>query len=238
MKGMILILYFTILLIPGSLISQTLQINAGNDTTIYFGYGPGTSELTATATGGFPPYLYVWSTGDSSQSIIVNPQITTKYIVTVKDSLNNIARDTVNVKVIDVRCGSKNDKVLVCHKGITICIDEHAVPAHLEHGDILDSCLLTGVEPVNAPADFRLYNNYPNPFNPVTTFRFDIPANLEVVLQVFDVNGKMVKELVNQKMNAGSYHVDWNAAENSSGIYFCTFMAGSYTATQKIVLIK
>lgn len=238
MKGMILILYFTILLIPGSLISQTLQVNAGNDTTVYFGYGPGTAELTATATGGVPPYLYVWSTGDSSQSIIVNPLVTTNYIVTVKDSLNNIARDTVKVKVIDVRCGSKNDKVLVCHKGIIICIDEHAVQAHLEHGDILDSCMITGVEPVNAPADFKLYNNYPNPFNPVTTFRFDIPANSEVVLQVYDVNGKMVKELVNQKMNAGSYHVDWNAAENSSGIYFCTFKAGTYTATQKIVLIK
>ncbi len=238
MKGMILILYFTILLIPGSLISQTLQVNAGNDTTVYLGYGPGTAQLKATATGGTAPYLYVWSTGDSTQTITVHPLVTTNYIVTVKDGLNNIARDTVKVTVIDVRCGQKNDKVLVCHKGIIICIDEHAVPAHLEHGDILDSCMITGVEPVNTPADFKLYNNYPNPFNPVTTFRFDIPANSEVVLQVYDVNGKMVEELVNRKMNAGSYHVDWNAAESSSGIYFCTFKAGSYTATQKIVLIK
>jgi hypothetical protein len=238
MKGMILILYFTILLIPGSLISQTLQVNAGNDTTVYLGYGPGTATLKATATGGVTPYLYVWSTGDSTQTIIVHPLFTTNYIVTVKDSLSNIARDTVKVKVIDVMCGEKNDKVRVCHRGFFICIDEHAVQAHLEHGDMLDSCTITGIEPGSAPADFKLYNNYPNPFNPVTTFRFDVPANSDVILQIYDINGRIVKELVNGNLNAGNYHVDWSAAENSSGIYFCIFKAGSFTATQKIVLIK
>jgi hypothetical protein len=238
MKGMILILYFTLLLIPGSMISQTLQINAGNDTTVYLGYSPGTAALKATVTGGHPPYLIVWSTGDSSAFITVHPLVTTNYIVTVKDSLNNIARDTVNVNVTDVRCGSKNDKVLVCHKGILICIDEHAVPAHLQHGDVLDSCTVTGIEPGGIPAEFKLYNNYPNPFNPVTAFRFDVSANSDVVLQIYDINGRIVKELVRGDLNAGSYRIDWNAANNSSGIYFCIFRAGSYMATQKIVLIK
>jgi hypothetical protein len=238
MKGMILILYFTLLLIPGSLISQTLQINAGNDTTVFLGYSPGTATLNATATGGSPPYLYVWSTGDSTRNITVHPIATTSYIITVKDSLNNIARDTVKVMVNDVRCGNKNDKVLVCHKGELICIDEHAVPAHLQHGDVLDSCNITGIEPGSKPADFRLYDCYPNPFNPVTTIRFDIPEKSDVLLQIYDLNGKLVKEFVNGTINPGSYRIDWNAAENSSGIYFCTLKAGAYSTAQKIVLIK
>jgi hypothetical protein len=99
---------------------------------------------------------------------------------------------------------------------------------------------LTGVEPVsgNIPEKFELFQNYPNPFNPVTTIKFDIPDNSNVKLSVFDMLGREVKVLLNENKVAGSYSLDFNAAELSSGTYFYKLEAGKYTDIKKMVLIK
>lgn len=237
-ERLFILVCFTALLLPGLLLSQSLQVSAGNDTTIYYGYGPGTANLSAAATGGSPPYLFVWSSGDSTQSVTVSPVQTTTYTVTVYDSLNNSASDSVKVTVVDVRCGPRNEKVMVCHNGFVICVDEHAVPAHLAHGDVLGNCIVTGTNPENTPVNFRFYNNYPNPFNPVTTFRFDLPKAVDVKLEIFDVSGRVAAVIVNEKMNAGSYYIDWNAGNRPTGVYFCRFKAGDFSDIRKLVLVK
>ena len=89
------------------------------------------------------------------------------------------------------------------------------------------------------PKVFSLAQNYPNPFNPKTTFEFSIPENEFVELKIFDVNGKEVQTLVSDNMNAGTYQYDWQAADHvASGIYYYTIIAGDFTATKKLVLLK
>ena len=95
------------------------------------------------------------------------------------------------------------------------------------------------------PKEFMLYPNYPNPFNPVTIIKFDIPKSSFVSLVVYDINGREVIRLVNRQLNPGAYTVDWNASAYASGIYFCRIEArhaGSltenYIKEMKMVLLK
>ncbi len=88
------------------------------------------------------------------------------------------------------------------------------------------------------PKEFSVLQNYPNPFNPSTVIRFQIASNNFVKLVIYDVLGREVAKLVNQQMQPGSYSVDWDASNYSSGVYFYKLEAGDYTQTRKMVLIK
>lgn len=98
---------------------------------------------------------------------------------------------------------------------------------------------LTNIQNNNVVADnYSLSQNYPNPFNPSTTINFSIPKSEYVTLKVYDIMGKEVATLVNSQMNMGSYGVDFNAANLSSGIYFYKLISGSFTEVKKMTLIK
>jgi len=85
--------------------------------------------------------------------------------------------------------------------------------------------------------------NFPNPFNPSTTIRFNSPTNQEVTLKVYDAQGKEVALLLNRSLSAGSYEVEWNGQDKfgmpmASGIYFCRVTAGNSQKTIKMILNK
>jgi hypothetical protein len=89
-----------------------------------------------------------------------------------------------------------------------------------------------------APKTFLLEQNYPNPFNPSTTIRYQLPVASEVKLEVYDVLGKKIATLVNERQSAGAYQVVWNASGLSSGTYFYRLQAGTFTQTKKMILVK
>ncbi|HTR82121.1 MAG TPA: alpha-amylase family glycosyl hydrolase, partial [Bacteroidota bacterium] len=90
----------------------------------------------------------------------------------------------------------------------------------------------------DVPHVFSLAQNFPNPFNPATSFRFTIASSQQVSLKVYDLLGREVANLVDGKRNAGAYTVQWNASGFASGVYFYTLRAGSYVDTRKMVLLK
>lgn len=94
----------------------------------------------------------------------------------------------------------------------------------------------TSVDPL--PSTFALMQNYPNPFNPVTTLRFELPVSTKLRLQIYDISGRLVEELINNTLSAGRYELQWNAAKYASGVYICRMMTPEYTATQKMLLLK
>jgi len=107
----------------------------------------------------------------------------------------------------------------------------------------LDSiCILTaalGIVNINSVAyGYSLEQNYPNPFNPSTNIKFSIPKSGFVKLIVTDVLGRKISELVNEFKQAGSYYVDFEGNELSSGIYFYTIESGGFTQTKKMLMIK
>jgi hypothetical protein len=95
------------------------------------------------------------------------------------------------------------------------------------------------------PSVFRLEQNYPNPFNPSTTINFDVPSNQNVKIEVYNVIGQLVQELVNQYYSSGSYSVTFNAANLPSGIYIYRLeatpgggQAGAFKDSRKMILLK
>ena len=100
--------------------------------------------------------------------------------------------------------------------------------------------LVTGISQTNgiAPSDYKLYSNYPNPFNPATKVKFDIPKSTPAKLIVYDALGRTVETLVNKELPAGTYEYTWNASKYNSGIYFIRFVSDKYTETKRMVLLK
>jgi hypothetical protein len=102
----------------------------------------------------------------------------------------------------------------------------------------------TGVGDDPVPAEFALHANVPNPFNPVTTVAYDVPAGgADVNIAVFDVSGRLVRNLVNEHRGAGRFGAQWNGENQrggrvASGVYFYRMRAGAFVETRKMVLVK
>jgi len=88
------------------------------------------------------------------------------------------------------------------------------------------------------PKVFKLYNNYPNPFNPATKIKFDLPSNCNVKLKIFDITGKEVANLINEELKAGTYEYQFNAVNLSSGVYFYRIETGNFSDIKRMMLIK
>ncbi|MCH6573579.1 MAG: T9SS type A sorting domain-containing protein [Bacteroidetes bacterium] len=97
---------------------------------------------------------------------------------------------------------------------------------------------IVSVESSNFITDYVLEQNYPNPFNPSTTIKFGIPEKNNVVLTVYNSLGAEVATLVNEVREAGSYEIQFNANNFSSGIYYYKIIAGNFVETKKMILLK
>ncbi len=111
-----------------------------------------------------------------------------------------------------------------------------------------DTLWYTGLQQVSSeiPEQYKLYQNYPNPFNPRTIISYELSRGVGtgqvmsyVVLSIYDITGKKVIDLVNQKQSAGSYQVDFSGNGLSSGVYFYRLVTdGDVIDTKKMILLK
>jgi len=108
---------------------------------------------------------------------------------------------------------------------------DQVIPTFL-YGDI-DEVAIDGV-----PATFALEQNYPNPFNPATTVKFQIPNAEMVSINVYDISGRKVAEVMNTQLEAGYYSVNFNASVLPSGVYLYRITAGEYSDVKKMTLLK
>ena len=110
---------------------------------------------------------------------------------------------------------------------------------------------LTGIDEISdiekkselQPNDFELLQNYPNPFNPNTEIEFNVPVSSNVNISIFDINGRLIQELVNKHFGLGKHKVFWNGKSNSgqsvaSGVYFYVMKSNSFISFKKMSLIK
>lgn len=134
----------------------------------------------------------------------------------------------------------------MCNKGDSICT---IICAKLDSSNcqyIADSSEgLLGIEQETAalPEGFELAQNVPNPFNPSTSIEFNLPATQNVTLRIFNINGQLVRTLVDEELTAGPHSVVWDATTDSgekvsSGVYLYRLTAGDYVQTRKMSFVK
>jgi hypothetical protein len=95
----------------------------------------------------------------------------------------------------------------------------------------------------NIPDKYKLNQNYPNPFNPSTTIEYEITKPDNVKINIYDVTGRLVKELVKEQKNTGKYSTVWNGKDNfgnmvASGNYFYQIISGDFVQAKKMILLK
>ena len=208
--------------------------------TVYPAYAPASSlTLQANVSGGTGTYTYSWSNGATTASTTVSPTASTNYMVMVTDQNGCPGTASKMVTVEDISAGKKGQNIMVCHKGQnTLTIAAPAVPAHLEHGDMLGTCMdasgsVTNREigTVQLGQEFSarvLSNPSPNYFE----LRLNAKAGSILQIKVYDLQGRMVESKPslqpNQTVRLGTLY--------TPGVYMVQLIQG--TQIQTIRLIK
>lgn len=105
---------------------------------------------------------------------------------------------------------------------------------------VYDTIAPIGIHNLNngVPVVYQLHQNFPNPFNPVTKIKFDLPEQSNVTVKVYDLIGNEVALIHNGELTAGFYEIDWNAGGYASGVYFYRIEAGNFSSVKRMVLVK
>jgi len=101
----------------------------------------------------------------------------------------------------------------------------------------------TGVNDPVIPSEISLHQNYPKPFNPTTTINYSLKENSKVSLNIYNIKGQKVKQLINDQVSAGQHTIVWNGLDDdgksvTSGVYFYKLKAGNFEQTRKMILMK
>jgi len=127
------------------------------------------------------------------------------------------------------------------------CVDETFDNGYIVTGQFGTTYLVKLLEePINVEDnqygstnfDYMLFENYPNPFNPSTVIRYQLPVSSDVTLKIFDILGNEIATLVNEEKKAGNYSLEFDASSLSSGIYFYQIRAGEFIQTKKMILLR
>ena len=108
----------------------------------------------------------------------------------------------------------------------------------IDFGGMRKESEVISVEVGNRPLEYSLRQNYPNPFNPSTTIQYSVPKSGNVSVKIFNALGEEVAKLVDEYQKAGTYKVNFNGENLSSGIYFYQLRAGNFIETNKMVILR
>jgi hypothetical protein len=118
----------------------------------------------------------------------------------------------------------------------------HSHDATLEAGFLADTLfrsVVTGVPGFReTPERFTLYQNFPNPFNPRTRIRYDVPRRSAITIAVFTILGQRVVTLMDGVQDAGTHEVEFDGAALASGVYFCRLVAEHFVETRKLMVLR
>lgn len=212
--------------------------------TLYLGYGPQTATLSASggntyawAANRSPSYL----SSTSGASVVFAPAAAGAYVFTVTATTAAGCSATANVavEVIDVRCGNKNNKVLVCHQGQALCVDGSAIAAHLAHGDQLGGCSANGGRNAMAGDGANELAVYPNPAADRATVAFRPGRDGAALVQVYNHLGQRVATLLDGAVSSGQlYNLALDGRSLAPGLYMCRLVLNGQAETRQLNIVK
>ncbi|WP_426492395.1 T9SS-dependent M36 family metallopeptidase [Hymenobacter sp. 102] len=220
---------------PTLTVSPTTTFSGGAPKTIYLGYGLQSLTLQASGTN-IVSYSWAPATGLSSTTSaapVFTPTAPGTYTFTVTATNNNSCVETasVTITVVDVRCGNKNDKVQVCHKGKLICISAADVVDHLNHGDNVGLCNNPQTGSADdatsvASTDEDQFRASPNPAGDATTFTFRLNTAGRYRVEVLNLQGALVAVAAEGQGQAGqTVAVPFRPERLAAGVYMARLVA-------------
>jgi hypothetical protein len=178
-------------------------------------------------------------------------QINTNYAINVRiDKFDNLIGSYFYISNEYPQSNKNAEDVRLFNKKIiNVWIDDRLTPQPQVYANVrsyINPDSTVGIINISKeiPGRISLFQNYPNPFNPVTKIKFDVymdsrvRGNDRVVLKVYDMLGKEIETLVNEKLSAGTYEVTFNASQYPSGVYFYRLEANGNIFTRKMILLK
>jgi hypothetical protein len=203
--------------------------SAGPDQLKYRGYGPTSVTLVGYANNSMGPYTYAWSNGATTKNIVVSPNVTTNYTLTVTDARGCTKSDVATVTVRDVRCGAQNNKVSMCRNNQTSCVNASQVPTKLNQGFVIGACgsfKLDGSEEefiAEESADLTT-GIFPNPATDMVNILFGFDADVTVSIQVYDMSGRVVQTVLNsaEVLEGQLNNINFTVSDFHAGLYFIT----------------
>ena len=208
-----------------------LEIVSGED---YYDSWSDTTELQWSANEDSMTLVYFWYEEDEDE-----------YNLDTVNSAYGVENDTLSINATMDLCEMMGDDYYYyggCYEMLNMFLGIEDIQEAVMDFDMTMSYVgeLAVLENGIVPETVHLYSNYPNPFNPVTTIRFDIPVETyhNTSLRIYDITGRVVETLVNEKLEPGQHEIQWNASQHSSGVYFLRMNAVSFIKTQKMILLK
>ena len=123
--------------------------------------------------------------------------------------------------------------------GQTILTNAKNSEFNLQSGFWFGINTITGIEnTLGLPTEYKLFNNYPNPFNPSTTIKYQLKKSGSIKLLLYNSIGQIVATLVNENKEAGIYTINYDASNISSGIYFYRIVTKEFVKTKRMILLK
>ncbi len=196
-------------------------------------FNTGSSPITVVAkdlNGDGKPDIAVANQNSENISVLVNtttPGATTPTFSAKTDFTTGKGNIPVFLAIDDLNGDGKPDLAVTNSNASSVSV-------------FLNTTIVTDIEEVKnfIPTDYSLSQNYPNPFNPSTNINFSLPNESFVTLKIYDILGREVIQLVNQRLKTGSYNFSFDAKGLTSGVYFYRLQADNFVETKKMLLLK
>lgn len=182
----------------------------------------------------------------TSQAGIVTAEVLSNFQVrvTLTGTTSSVGGELVNSNGVVVAVNnstSNNPFVLTAPSAGTYTINAGYKNPSRDWGTTSAVINVTGVDEkligLN-PSEFKLYANFPNPFNPSTKIRYAISETAFTTLRIYSLIGQEISILINEEKSPGIYEIDFNASELTSGTYLCELRTGNFVQTKKMILLK
>lgn len=194
-----------------------IEVEVSEDAYLYYGYDEECITLEVkSVSGGTGSYNYLWSTGESSESITVCPSESQTFTVEVADESGCTVSKTIVVDVEDVRCttGKGSGKISLCYQGTSICVSEQALPALLRNGAVLGGCDIA----INQTDNSESIICYPNPVRSTTNLQVKSNIASEAKIIVTNLQGMSIRDF-NVLLKEGYNNFDLDLNGEISGLY-------------------
>jgi len=182
----------------------------------------------------------------TSQSGIVTAEVLSNFQVrvTLTGTTSSVGGELVNSNSVVVAVNnstSNNPFILTAPSPGTYTVNAGYKNPSRDWGSTSAVINVTGVDEKLIglrPSEFKLYANFPNPFNPSTKIRYAISETAFTTLRIYSLIGQEISILINEEKSPGIYEIDFNASELTSGTYLCELRTGNFVQTKKMILLK